>query len=79
MSKETLIQAFSTALDIPPEQVVDDLGYNTIPTWDSMAHMVLIAELEAVFNIMLDTDDIIDMSSVAKAKQILAKYGIDCE
>lgn len=79
MSKETLIQAFSTALDIPAEQVVDDLGYNTIPTWDSMAHMVLIAELEAVFNIMLDTDDIIDMSSVAKAKQILAKYGIDCE
>ncbi len=78
MNRDTLIQTFSKTLEIPPEQVTDELGYNTIPTWDSTAHMILIAELENTFNIMLDTDDIIDMSSVGKAKQILLKYGIDC-
>jgi len=78
MTLNTLIQVFSTALEIPPEQVVDELGYNTIPTWDSTAHMILIAELENAFGIMLDTDDIIDMSSVGKVKEILLKYGIDC-
>jgi hypothetical protein len=26
--------------------------------------------------VLLDTDDIIDMSSVAKAREILAKYGV---
>lgn len=38
--------------------------------------MVLISELENTFDVMLDTDDIIDMSSVAKAKEILAKYDV---
>ena len=41
--------------------------------------MLLIAELENTFNVMLDTDDIIDLSSVAKAKEILAKHGITFE
>jgi acyl carrier protein len=36
--------------------------------------MILIAELEDQFDVMLDTDDIIDMSSVGKAKEILGKY-----
>jgi hypothetical protein len=38
--------------------------------------MLLVAELEDSFDLMLDTDDIIDMNSFAKAKQILAKYEI---
>jgi hypothetical protein len=39
--------------------------------------MGLVAALEETYEIMLETDDIIDMSSVAKAKQILAKYGVE--
>jgi acyl carrier protein len=39
--------------------------------------MILIAELEDQFDVMLDTDDIIDMSSVAQAKKILTKYDIN--
>ena len=39
--------------------------------------MMLIAELEDVFDIELDTDDVINMSSVAMAKKIIAKYEIE--
>jgi len=39
--------------------------------------MILIAELEDQFDVMLDTDDIIDMSSVAQARKILAKYDVN--
>ena len=38
--------------------------------------MILISELENTFDVMLDTDDIIDMSSVGKAKEILTKYDV---
>lgn len=72
-----LVEAFSTALGISAEAVKDELTYNTIPEWDSTAHMILIAELEDKFDIMLDTDDIIDMSSVAQAKSILSKYDVE--
>lgn len=76
-NQHKLVQAFSTSLGVEPAMVTDDLTYDTIPQWDSTAHMILIAELEDEFKVMLDTDDIIDMSSVAKAKQILTKYDID--
>lgn len=42
----------------------------------SVAHMGLIAQLEDNYGVLLDTDDIIDMSSVGKAREILAKYGV---
>ncbi len=41
--------------------------------------MALVAALDDAFSIMLDTDDVIDMSSYKKAKEILSKYGITFE
>ncbi len=71
-----LIQTFARSLGIDAAIVGDDLTYNTIPEWDSVGHMALVADLENEFGVMLDTDDIIDMSSVPKAKAILGKYGV---
>ena len=45
--------------------------------WDSVAHMVLMSEIENNFNIMLNTDDVIDFSSFEKGKEILRKYGVE--
>lgn len=52
---------------IPLEQ----LTYQSVQLWDSVGHMGLIAELEELFDIMMDTDDIIDFSSYEKGKEIL--------
>ena len=38
--------------------------------------MALVAAIEGEFNLMLDTDDILALSSVAKAREILARYGV---
>ena len=43
---------------------------------DSVGHMSLMAALETEFDIMMDTEDIIDFSSYPKGMQILAKYKI---
>jgi acyl carrier protein len=74
--EEKLIQAFVDGLQIKREQVNDDLTYMSIQQWDSLAHMTLVSAIEQSFDIMLDTDDIIDMNSVAKAKEIIEKYGV---
>lgn len=55
----------------------DSLTYRGIPEWDSVAHMQLVGEIEDTFDIMLETDDVIDMSSFVKAKEILGKYGVE--
>ncbi len=75
-NSDRLTGVFTDALGINKDRIVDSLQYNSIEEWDSVAHMNLIAELEEQFDVMLDTDDIIDMSSPAKAKEILEKYDV---
>ena len=76
MNNSRIIKCFEQALGIPADQVTDNLAYNSIKQWDSVAHMSLVAALETEFDIMLDTDDILAMSSVAVARQIMQKYGV---
>ncbi len=64
--------AFCVAFGIS-EDKLPGLEYQQIETWDSVGHMGLIAELEDAFDIMMETDDIIDFNSYEKGKEILAK------
>ena len=55
-----------------------ELKYQDIEAWDSVGHMSLIAALEEAFDIMMETDDIIDFSSYRKGMEILAeKYNVE--
>jgi acyl carrier protein len=71
-----LVDCFVQTLAIEREQVIPKLAYQSIPQWDSVAHMALVAEIENTFNVTLDTDDIIGMSDVSKAVEILSKHGV---
>ena len=71
---QKLCQIFAQSLDIKIDEVVDSLRYSEAPQWDSIAHMSLIAAIEEGFDIMIDAEDVIEMSSFEKAKQIVAKY-----
>lgn len=70
--------AFIETFEIAEDQL-EGLKYQDIEAWDSVGHMGLIAALEDAFDIMMDTDDIIDFSSYEKGKEILAKaeYGVN--
>jgi acyl carrier protein len=70
---EKLKKAFSEALELSPEEIQDDLSYGN-KSWDSIAHLSLVASIENEFDIMLGSDDVIDMSSFKKAKEILQKH-----
>jgi len=58
------------------EAMLPNLKYQAVPLWDSVGHMTLVAALEDAFDIMLETDDIIDLSSYEKGKEILNKYDV---
>ncbi len=53
------------------------LKYMGFEQWDSVGHMSLVAAIEEAFDIMMDTDDIIDFSSYEKGKEILSKYKVE--
>jgi acyl carrier protein len=74
---DRLREAFRSALGLPDDYDVDALEYRGIDQWDSLAHMALIAEIEDAFDVMIDTDEVIDLSSFGKAVEILGKHDVD--
>lgn len=71
-----LRQAFAAGLNMSEAEVSESLKYGGGKGWDSVAHMSLIASLDKTFDVMLDIDDVLDLSSYEKAREILVKYGV---
>lgn len=71
-----LIDCFVQTFAIEKEAVTRELAYQSIPQWDSVGHMALVAEIENTFNVTFDTDDIIGMSDFSKAVEMLKKHGV---
>lgn len=69
---EKYTQIFSDNLGISKHDV-EGLTYQSISAWDSVGHMELVAAIEDAFDIMMDTDDIIDFNSFERGKEILSK------
>ncbi|MEC0129068.1 phosphopantetheine-binding protein [Paenibacillus pabuli] len=74
-----LRQAFIDALGLTEDTDFATVKYSEIDEWDSIAHMALVAQLDDTFDIMLDTEDIIEISSLDKAVEVLSKYGVHFE
>ena len=68
--------AFKECFSVGDTSLNESLVYQSIPEWDSVGHMKMIAVLEESFSIMMETEDIIDFSSYEKGKSILQKYGV---
>lgn len=68
--------AFCETLNVEDAQLAS-LKYQTVPSWDSVGHMSLVAAIEDAFDIMMEMDDIIDLSSYEKGKEILKKYEVE--
>lgn len=75
-NEQKYVQAFMEAFDIDADTAMT-LEFQAIPAWDSVGHMGLITALEDAFDIMIEPDDIIELGSYSKGKEILAKYGIE--
>jgi acyl carrier protein len=74
---DRLRSSFRSSLGLSEDYDVDGLEYRGIESWDSIAHMTLVAAIEDEFDVMIDTDDVIDMSSFDKAREILTKQGVE--
>ena len=74
---EKYTNVFVETFEVTPE-TAQGLKYQDIESWDSVGHMGLISALEDTFDIMMDTDDIIDFNSFEKGREILSKpeYGV---
>lgn len=56
------------------EEEVKGARYKESEQWDSVGHMTLISALEDQFGIMFDTDDIMELDSYEKGREILKEH-----
>lgn len=68
---EIFIDVFETTEEVAKNMIYKD------EKWDSVGHMMLITEIENVFKIELETEDIVAFGSYSQGIDILKKYGID--
>lgn len=76
-NNQKLQNAFTEGLSVSSASIDDTLSYQSIPEWDSMSHMFLIAKLEEEFLIQIKTEDILEMMSYSRVQEILGTYGIN--
>jgi acyl carrier protein len=69
--------AFVQVFGAKVEDLNDNFGKDTVDEWDSVHQLSLIAEFEEVFDIMFDPEDIMDMTSYVKGKDLLKKYEVE--
>tara|TARA_B100000674_G_C37930856_1_gene957906 strand:- start:1067 stop:1309 length:243 start_codon:yes stop_codon:yes gene_type:complete len=70
--KDTIINV----LQINESDFSEDLAIGDIPEWDSVNHVLLIQEIEELFEINIDVTDAIDIEDVFDIYNILKKYNI---
>jgi acyl carrier protein len=64
------------SLGLPADVDWETLSYRGVQEWDSVAHMHLVGEIEQHFDLMLETGDVLAMSSFTATQAILVRHGV---
>lgn len=62
---------------IDKKMISDDLSRKKVEEWDSMAHLMLVSEIEAAFGVAISDDDIMEIQTVGDIKKLLKKLGVN--
>lgn len=74
---DRLKNLFVEVLELPEGVEVESLKYRDIAQWDSLGHMSLVAAIEDEFDVQLDTEQVIGMSSFKVAIDMLKDLGVN--
>ncbi len=77
--KGKLYDLLSKILDIPREEINDDISPENTPSWDSFNVVIMIVELEKASGISFDMKDLMAVKNVGDIKRILDKYNVKYE
>ena len=68
---------FAEALRIPVERITDESTPDNTPEWDSLGGMNIVSLLEDELDIEFSTKEMMQMKSVAAAREILRAKGVE--
>lgn len=71
--KEKIIELIEAALEVPAGTITEDTMIADVEQWDSLAHVMIIGELEEKLGIAIPLEDAADLAGV---RELLEKCGV---
>lgn len=76
---EKMKKVFEEVFGVEASVLDENFTSEKVERWDSVTQMTLVSAVEEQFDIMLDIDDIYELNSFEKCKDILKKYEVEIE
>lgn len=74
---EKLNQIFCEVYSVEESALNEDFVNTNVETWDSIHQLSMVAAIEVAFDLMMDAEDILEMTSYVNVKNLLtSKYEI---
>ncbi len=74
---EKLNQIFCEVYSVEESALNEEFINTNVETWDSVHQLSMVAAIEEAFDLMMDAEDILEMTSYESVKQLLSsKYEI---
>ncbi len=70
--EDKLLEILSQVLLLDKDKITDELRRKDYEPWDSMAHLVVVSEIENEFEIFFEDEEVIDLWTVGDIKKVLA-------
>ena len=70
---EKITPVFRKVLNEASREISDQLSANDVDNWDSLSHMLLISEIETVFNIKFKLKELNKMKNVGDLISIISE------
>lgn len=70
-------QAFIEVFGVEENALGNNFNKDSVDGWDSVHQLNIIALLEESFDIMLDPEDIMELTSYEKGKELMVKYEVE--
>jgi acyl carrier protein len=74
-----LDQILARVLSVDPNTITDETSPKDVPTWDSFNALMLVSELELVFQVRFSMAEVVGVKCVGDIKRALIKHGVALE
>ena len=68
---DKLLDILTRVFRIERDEIKDDLKRKDFEPWDSMAHLMLVSEVENEFEIFFEDEEVVDIWTIADLKKLL--------
>jgi len=75
-SSDPLLRLLTDFFNLPPDTPSREITQQAVPSWDSLATVQLIADLEGTFSVEFDLDEIDVLRSYDEIHRALSRKGI---